>query len=155
MIRSKSEIINYLINDFLLFLEDKAMNLTRVEWEYLKGLKSLINLTNMLEAAIEEVNNVKLKRTGGWFWRGYYIDTIFCGVRYEKPHIIVFENNMGTNPSFKAELNIEKEHFLAYSKEEQFECLVKFISETNDKYRNLNIEEPSQSSIESMEEVND
>jgi len=153
MIKSKNEIISFLTNDFLLFLEDKAMNLMKVEWEYPNGLKSLIHLTNMLEAAIEEVNDIKLKKTGGWFWRGYYIDTIFCGVRFDKPHIIVYENNMGTNPTFIAEFNIEKEHFLAFSKEEQFECLVKFISVTSEKYRNLHLVEPLQVSTVSMEDT--
>lgn len=152
-IQSTNEIINYFIHDFLEFLEDKAMNLVKVEWEYPSGVKSLINLINMLQAAIEEVTDIKLKRTGGWFWRGYYINSVFCGVRYDRPNIIVFENNMGTNPTFKAELNIEKEHFLAFSKEEQFECLVKFVTETTEKFKNLNIVEPAQESLTPLEDL--
>jgi len=152
LIKKRNEIINYLITDFLLFLEEKAMNLVKVEWEYPNGLKAFINLTNMLQAVIEEVDDSKLKRTGGWSWRGFYIGNVFCGVRYDKPNLIVFENNLGTNPTFKIDYSIEKEHFLAFSKEEQFESLVKFIKESFEKYRLLDLSEPLQEFIKPMEE---
>ena len=128
------------------------MNLARVEWEYPNGVKSMINLTNILEAAIVENYEKKIKRTAGWSWRGFYIDTIFCGIRFDKPNLIVFENNLGTSPTFKEDLNIEREHFLAFSKEEQFECIEKFFRETLDEYRNLKIIEPPQDTIATMEE---
>jgi hypothetical protein len=151
-VRVKNEVIKFLIFNFLQFLEGKAMNLARVEWEYPNGVKSMINLTNMLEAAIVENYKKKLKRTAGWSWRGFYIDTIFCGFRFDKPNLIVFENNLGTSPTFKQDLNIDREHFLAFSKEEQFECIDNFFRETFNKYRNLNIIEPPQGMIVTMEE---
>lgn len=145
-IQTKNEIINFLINDFLQFLEEKAMNLSRVEWEYPAGIKSLLNLTNMLEAAVEEVYVPKIRKSGGWNWRGFYVDSIFCGIRYEKPNLIVFENNYGNNPTFQLVFDIEKEHFLAYSKEEQFESLIKFVSTSAEKYHESGITDTPQSS---------
>ena len=127
------------------------MNLVKVDWEYTDGIKSLLNLTNMLEAALEEVYDLKLKKTGGWFWRGYYIDTIFCGVRYDRPQIITFENNMGSYPSFKKEFNLDKEHFLAFSKEEQLECLVEFIRETAKEYKTLPLDSTAHNNAAPME----
>ena len=51
----------------------------------------------------------------------------FFGMRFDHPSLIVFENNQGTNPTAKCELDLEATHFFALTKDEQFELLVNFL----------------------------
>jgi hypothetical protein len=119
----------YAIEEFLTFLEKKQMSLEQVSWEYIKGVSSLVSLGNTLEVAIiESIPESKIKKSGGWHWRGYFIEgNYFCGVRYDNPLIIVFENNNGTDPTYKHDLNLSEAHFFSLSQAEQLECLINFI----------------------------
>jgi hypothetical protein len=128
-IRTTDGVSKYLIDNFLEFLEYKNMNLKKVTWEYEQGLQSMLNLSNMLEAAAKEVSPLStIKRTAGWSWRGIYFNqAFFFGFRYEHPMKIVYENNTGSNPTEKAELDLEMVHFLALNKDEQFELIVDFF----------------------------
>lgn len=123
------EVSQYFVNAFMNFLEEKNMNLKKVTWEYAHGTEALLNLTTMMEIAAKEIMpDVAFKRTGGWSWRGFYLDsTYFFGVRFNRPLIIVFENNLGTNPTGKRELDLETTHFFALTKDEQFELLADFL----------------------------
>jgi hypothetical protein len=111
------------------FLEEKNMNLKKVTWEYIQGVPSLINLTNMMETAVQEVmSTVALRRTAGWSWRGFYLDNAyFFGIRYEHPLTVTFENNFGNNPTVTRQLDLEDSHFFSLSREEQFESLINFL----------------------------
>ena len=127
---AENEILEYFINDFLTFLEEKNMSLQRIKWEFESGVGSLIDLTTMLEAGIGELlNNLKIKRTAGWSWRGFYLDdTYFLGIRYENAVVISFEDNLGTNPDLKMDLDLKSEHFFSLDSGEQFECILNFIN---------------------------
>lgn len=125
------EVCRYLIRQFQVFLEDKAMNLRKVTWEYEHGVAAMLDLTNMMEvAAREALPDMPVKRTGGWNWRGFYLDnSLFFGFRFEQPMRLVFENNRGNGPTAGEHLDLEQKHFLALPKEEQFELIVRFLTE--------------------------
>lgn len=125
------EVVDYFIRDFLEFLEEKKMSLQKVSWEYENGVNALVDLTTMMEAALSEVMPEKrLQKTAGWNWRGFYLDKdFFFGVRFDSQTTIVFENNIGTNPTFKRDLSFEEEHFFSLSSGAQFESLVKFLNQ--------------------------
>lgn len=125
------EVCIYLIEEFVRFLEGKQMSLERVGWEYINGVSSLVALGNMLEVAILETRpEIALRRTGGSSWLGFRLnDELYCGIRYTTPLVIVFENNGGTDPTYKHDLDLEHVHFFSLNQAEQLECLVKFIDD--------------------------
>jgi len=125
------EVCIFLIDEFLTFLEGKQMSLERVGWEYISGVPSLVALINLLEVAIlEAAPEMSLRRTGGFSWLGFYLDgKYFCGVRYAEPLVVVFENNLGTDPTYKRDLGLENEHFFSLSQAEQLECLVTYVQD--------------------------
>ena len=135
---TKDQIVQYLILEFLGFLKEKEMTMEKIDWEYIDGVPAMMNLANMLGTAVAEaLPEAKTKRTAGWNWMGYYIDTgnaIFCGFRYNSPLNIAFENNNGTNPTFIQELDLQKAHFFSLSAGEQLECLINFIQTANSEY---------------------
>lgn len=127
----KDKVAEFLSEQFLEFLEEKGMNLNKVTWEYIDGIPALLNLINMVEVAIEEaIPGVKIKRTGGWNWRGFYVGEIFCGVRYDLPLVLVFENNGGWHTTYKRDLDLETKLFFAMKKDQQFDMLIEFIKES-------------------------
>lgn len=132
---AEDEVAQYLVEGLKDFLEEKRMSLKKVSWEYMQGVPALLNLTNMLESVIAEVMpGVKVTRTAGWNWRGFYLPgKYWVGVRYDQPLVISFEDNQGYNPvTYKCELDLEKEYFFSLSKEEQFECLGEFLRRANE-----------------------
>ena len=50
-----------------------------------------------------------------------------CGIRLEKPDILVFEDNKGRSASFRRVLNFANENFYRRSKDAQFEQIVQFF----------------------------
>lgn len=124
------KVAEYLIDQFLGFLEEKGMSVKKVSWEYMQGVPSMLNLISMVEAAIEEaIPWVKIKRTGGWNWRGFYVGEMFCGIRYDEPLLVVVENNGGWKPTFRKDLDLEKKLFFALGQDEQLEMIINFIRE--------------------------
>ncbi|MDH3988135.1 MAG: PD-(D/E)XK nuclease family protein [Gammaproteobacteria bacterium] len=119
----------FLIDEFLTFLEEKHMSLERVGWEYIKGVPSMVALMDLLEVAIlEAAPEVNLRKTGGWSWLGFRLDReIYCGIRYADSLVVVFENNQGIDPTYKHDLDLEKEHFFSLKRAEQLECFVMYI----------------------------
>jgi len=82
-------------------------------------------------AILEVAPDVNIRKTAGSVWYGYYIgDSYFCGMRYAEPLTIVFEGNTVTDPTYKQDLDLEKQHFFALSQAEQMECLVKFVQDS-------------------------
>jgi hypothetical protein len=128
-VETQDQVCLYLIHSFMSFLEEKQMNMTQVTWEYIEGVPALINLTNMMEAALAEVQpQARLSKTAGWDWRGFYVDsTFFYAVYYSRPLTIVFENDQGNNPTYKRYFDLQAVHFFSLTKDEQFEQLVEFV----------------------------
>lgn len=127
------ETSTFLIDEFLTFLEEKQMSLERVGWEYINGVPSLIALIDLLEVAIlEAAPEVNLRKTGGSSWLGFRLDNkYYCGIRYSEPLVVVFENNLGTgtDPTYKRDLELEKEYFFSLNQAEQLECLVAYFQD--------------------------
>ncbi len=120
----------YLIESFLALLEERKMSMKEVSWEYIKGVPALVALTDMLEQAIGEVMpGIKYTRTAGWSWRGFYLSgEYWTGVRYERPLLLVFENDRASPPfTYKRDLDLGEVHFFSLSRGEQFECLVDYL----------------------------
>jgi hypothetical protein len=133
LLSTRSEpVCSFLVDELLAYLQEKAMDLPHVDWEYQDGVPALLHLTGMMEAAYKEVlPKGQIRRSGGWFARGFYVDNAyFFGIRYAEPMLIVFENNFGTSPSAKATLDIRGTHFLALNHGEQFEALIAFVKES-------------------------
>ena len=136
----QDETCQYMVDSLVLFLEEKRMSMKKVTWEYINGVPAFLNLIAMMEAAISEaLPDVKIKRTAGLYWRGFYLDDEYWwAIRYARPLLIVFENNMGNDPiTFKRDLDLEVEHFFSLSKDEQFERLVSFLRVVRADARNL------------------
>jgi len=125
------EVCSYFIRDFNLFLESKQMSLEQVGWEFIKGVPGLVAITNMLEVAIlDAIPGSKLRKTAGWSWRGFIINnSTFCGIRFDDPLIIVYENNMGNSPSYKRDLSLSQSHFFSLNQAEQLESLIDFLQQ--------------------------
>ena len=81
---------------------------------------SSVFLINLLEVAIlEAAPEVKLRKTGGSLWLGFRLDDeYYCGIRYAEPLVVVFENNQGSDPTCKRDLELEQEHFFSLSQAE-------------------------------------
>ena len=128
------EVVDHVIQDFLEFLEEKKMSLQKVGWEYDNGVSALVDLTTMMEAAVSEVlPEKKFNRTAGWSWRGFYLDKeFFFGVRFDGPTTVVFENNIGTDLSFKKDYSFQAEHFFSLDAGAQFESLIVFLKRCKD-----------------------
>jgi hypothetical protein len=125
------EVVDHVIHEFLEFLEEKKMSHQKVGWEYDNGVNALVDLTTMMEAAVDVVFKEKmLKKTAGWSWRGFYLDNqYFFGVRFDKQTTVVFEDKVGTNPDFKKDFSFDGEHFFSLDAGAQFESLVKFLNQ--------------------------
>jgi hypothetical protein len=131
-IQSFDKIDQFLIEQFLGFLEQKEMSMEKITWEYIEGVPAMKNLINMLGTAITEaVPETSIRKTVGSNWAGYYLNgDIFIGFRFDNHLIIAFENNGGSNPSFTKALEMENAHFFSFDSGEQLECLIKFIKES-------------------------
>jgi hypothetical protein len=128
---SQHELCTYFIHNFMEFLEAKDMSMLNVMPDYQFGIPALNNLMKMLSAAlVESAPGVKLKYTGGWNWRGYQVERkYFCGVRYDRHLVVVFENNKGNSPTYKQDFDLVRSGFLNLNKDEQFERLIQFLRE--------------------------
>ncbi len=128
------EVCRYLIDGFMRFLEEKEMSMEKVSREYIEGAPALLNLTKMMEVSvIEAVPDANRKRTAGWDWRGFNLDgRYFYGIRHQRPLLVVFENNLGTSPTYKRDLALDEVGFFSLSKNEQFETLVEFLRRARD-----------------------
>lgn len=130
-------ICQYLASNLMDFLEEKHMALNKVTWEYIQGVPALMNLRSILEEAITiALPGIRIRRTAGWTWLGVYTTTTNCfiGVRYDRPLVVTFENNLGSMPTYTKSLSLEDSHFFALTQGEQFETIVEFIKGA---YQNL------------------
>lgn len=127
------EVIRYFCNALMGFLEEKNMSMKKVGWEYINGIPAMLDLSQMMEAAlIVALPDASRQRTGGWFWRGYYVSgDLFFGFRFDQPLRLVLENNKGNNPkTLECALDLESAHFFSLPSNEQLDCLVTFLLES-------------------------
>jgi len=141
-----NDVSHFIINQFVNFLKMKGIAVEKISWELINGIKSFNNLMVMLREAIV-ANKLKKRRGSGKTWDGYYLDDYWVGIRYESPNTIgIYTNHpvkktknkqtklglIGEDKCWGNELDMEAEkvHFFALSKESQFQCLEKFIKES-------------------------
>lgn len=126
-------VIRYFCDSLMGFLEEKNMSMKKVGWEYINGIPAMLDLSQMMEAAlVVALPDASRQRTGGWFWRGYYVSgDLFFGFRFDQPLKLVLENNKGNNPkTLECALDLEREHFFSLPSNEQLDCLVAFLHES-------------------------
>ena len=120
---------------FLDFLKEKEMSMEKITWEYIQGVPAMVNLVNMIGITLSEVApEFNIRKTVGASWAGFYMDGIFIGFRFANPLIMVFENDSGSNPTFKRDLYLEKAHFFSLTSGEQLECLIDFVRNSQKEY---------------------
>ena len=146
--KTQDAISNYLIEQFMGFLEVKQMTIQKVEWEYIKGVPALFNLLKMIEAAFQKESlrpsargraseYTGLQSGDGQFW---------CGFSHEEPLVLLFELQYRVNIDFETlkasstlppriNLNnnicfyqsLETIHFFSLDKDKQLEEITKFV----------------------------
>ena len=128
----RDEVCQYFVYGFLRFLEEKRMSMEKVPREYIEGVPALLKLTEMMEASITEaIPGVKYKRTAGWGYRGFNINSYYYGIRPAQPSLVVYESDMGNSPTYKRNLDLQHDGFFSLDKDEQFERLVEFLRQAN------------------------
>lgn len=145
--KPEDPVSRYLARSFLDFLEEKKMSMQKVGWEYIKGVPALVNLMNMIEVAIKSTPLSIHRKSGGWEWKGFYLDNgdYFCGVYYSNPLSVVFELQFEAKPSEEIPttsgyrydrtpggkiyfaLDLEPEDFFALNKDQQLETISTFL----------------------------
>lgn len=127
--QTKDQVIKFLIQSFMEFLEVKKMSVQKVTWEYIKGVTAFKDLINMLGVAIEAAGLTIYQKTAGWEWMGYYIEdnNNFLGVYYDTPLFISFGTTINGKWKTVHTLDFEQIHFFSLNKDEQFEKITNFI----------------------------
>ena len=123
-------VCEYFKSSFMEFLEEKQMSLKQISPEYAPGIQALIDLTNMIQVAANDcLPGIKLIKTGGWHWRGFYLPgNYWIGVRFHEPQLLLFENNRGYEPvTLRHPLALDKIGFFAMTADEQLNSLSEFI----------------------------
>lgn len=160
--RVKDPVCVYLIDSFNSFLEVKQMSLQKVGWEYINGVPALINLVNMIEAAIQGARipfYTAYPRAVALDSRGFYLANgeFWCGIHYNNPLVITFEiidkkkfnAELLDTPTYEVRegkarmwfhLPLEKIHFFSLDKDEQLEEITKFIKTAYAEAQKMRIE---------------
>ena len=153
----------YLLSQFLDFLREENMSNEKVSWEYASGLKSFLNLLNMIQSVLRELQKEKqlesFTRKGiGQDYAGLYINTnnkFWVGIYYAEPEKLYFEIREDFRKKYEEEVfkeldkspgregnpsyiyDFQKEYFLAFSKEEQKKAIYDFIRSSLSGLENL------------------
>lgn len=137
------------------------MSNEKVSWEYERGLKSFLNLLNMIQSVLSELRREKhlesfARKSIGQDYAGFYINKsdFWIGVYYNEVEKLCFEILKDFREKYKEEIfqklekspggehpsylyNFQKEYFLAFSKEEQKKAIYDFIRSSLSGLENL------------------
>lgn len=149
----------YLLSQFLDFLREENMSNEKVSWEYASGLKSFLNLLNMIQSVLSELKREKHldlfgMKSIGKDYAGFYINDkkFWIGIYYNEPEKLYFEILKDFREKYKEETfqdldkspgepsyiyDFQKEYFLAFSKEEQKKAIYDFIRSSLSGLENL------------------
>lgn len=154
----------YLLGQFLDFLKGENMSDERVSWEYSEGVKSFLNLLNMIQGVLDKLMMEKMIRSHGAIkigmdYAGIYINTkgqetdFWIGINHDNLHELCFsiqesfKKKYGYNKFEKLKrrpdgtpyyvYNFNEKYFLAFSKEEQEEAIYNFIKNCIDDLNKL------------------
>ena len=145
----------YLLEQFLEFLREENMSDEKVSWEYTEGIKSFMNLLNMIRSSLDKLKTEGKIRDFGTksignsyagilinkcdksryeFWVGFnYSDVNELMVLTDK----CFNKNGKEMPEENHTYDFRETYFLAFSKEEQKEAIYNFIKNSLDELNNL------------------
>ena len=145
----------YLLKQFLKFLREENMSDEKVSWEYTAGIKSFMNLLNMIRSSLDKLKTEGKIRDFGTksignsyagilinkcdksryeFWVGFnYSDVNELMVLTDK----CFNKNGKEMPEESHTYDFRETYFLAFSKEEQKEAIYNFIKNSLDELNNL------------------
>lgn len=144
-------VLSFLVEQFLTFLRSEVMPANHVEWQYVEGVKSLVNLTAMLEEACK-TTKLTVTKTPAFNYAGFNLpDGLWTGVYFDNPDVVVFEytkQDLGVANCFgqlagwgkrpnnghwatTLDLSDATTHFFALDKYGQQTCLVDFVARAN------------------------
>jgi hypothetical protein len=148
----------YLIESFKSFLEVKQMSIQKVGWEYINGVPAFINLINMIEVAIQGASLAIYKKSPGWDFRGFYIESpeFWCGIYHDDPLVLVFEitdkkqfnTKLVDTPSYpvredkatiRFRLQLEDKYFFSLGKDKQLEEITNFVKKAYSDARRMRV----------------
>jgi len=145
----------YLLKQFLNFLREENMSDEKVSWEYIEGIKSFMNLLNMIQSSLDQLKREKTinnygNKSIGKDYAGFYINKcnqnsyeFWVGIFYADAHELLvqiencFDETDKNIPEEDYTYDFNKTYFLAFSKEEQKEAIHNFIENSLDELNNL------------------
>lgn len=140
----------YLLKQFLQFLKDENMSIEKVSWEYSEGVKSFLNLLNMIQSELDQLKKEKAINSYGVIkigtdYAGIYINQqdLWVGVNYPnfnelcfsiqaefvKRYDDKFEGLKEKDGYVRYYYNFNETYFLAFPKEKQKEAIFNFIKD--------------------------
>ena len=153
--KSEKDEKEYLLRQFLDFLKEENMSDEKVTWEYTEGVKSFMNLLNMIQSSLSQLKNEGIIRDYGTksignTYAGIYINKcnqnnyeFWVGIIYKD----INELNLQTEKCFYENgkdrsydyftYDFNETYFFAFSKEEQKEAIYNFIKNNLNKLNNL------------------
>lgn len=152
------DVVSFLVQELIDFLENTMVTIDHVGWEYSNGVVAMQRLAVMIERALELAEIPIYRKTAGWDWIGYYTGDstqVWVGVRYKNPTrlLMAYEAATGDREVFDSlperlpaelplecawnggkislhiDLDDERIHFFALSKESQLAKLTTFIQQ--------------------------
>ena len=145
----------YLLKQFLNFLREENMSDEKVSWEYIEGIKSFMNLLNMIQSSLDQLKREKTidnygNKSVGKDYAGFYINKcnqnsykFWVGIIYEDAHELLvqiencFDETGKEIPDNGYIYDFKETYFLAFSKEEQKDAIYTFIKNSLDELNNL------------------
>ena len=125
-------VVRFLVQQFCLYLEEKAMSLNKVSRDYVDGLSAFRSLMGLIAAALERNGLTKLRNSAGQDWQGFYVgkhdnDKFGAFVYYSNPTVVVYEIARNTSVIFHKELDLDANGFYQGDVDMQLECLSGFF----------------------------
>ena len=146
---------DYLLEQFLEFLREENMSDEKVSWEYTEGIKSFMNLLNMIQSSLSQLKTEGIIRDYGTksignTYAGIYINKcdkssyeFWVGIDYEDVNELMvltqscFDETGKDMPDDDCIYDFNEIYFLAFSKEEQKEAIYNFIKNSVERLNNL------------------
>lgn len=142
-IKTESDVLLYIINQFINFMLYRGLFMDSVTWEMPSGVKSFKNLMGMIGENLSNTN-YRCKKAVAWEWVGFYIDDskYWVGIILDNPNIILFHteslvmvDNLKVDKGVvfnsrwenRIDLSGENEHFFARSKVSQMSLIEDFL----------------------------
>lgn len=154
---SSEPVVQFLVEQFTSFLRGTGMSYDRVRWEYVDGVKSLVDLTHILfeacgQAGVALERNPQSAWSSGEPWVGLYTakKEFWVGVWWNRPQFVSFQFwgaqadsdklkdkiprwELATNKKWERRLDLLNEdvYFFSRTKKSQVDLLAEFIKDAH------------------------